>query len=491
VGADDQSIYAWRGAESRNILEFSSHFPGATVIKLEENYRSTDVILSAANAVIAKNPRRHGKTLWTSRAGGAPIEVVACPDEQAEAAFVAEEIDRLSAQAKLSLRDVAVLYRSNTQTAPLEEALRQARIDYRVVGGQAFYDRKEVKDAIAYLKLLVYPHDEIALRRVINYPTRGIGPSTMERLGGVLKRLREQRPDVSLWELLLMLARDTQTDLFAPALPAKKEHKEHPDLNEQEEGMGPRVAAALRRFVETVQRHRGIVGQPPAELYKGLDGYLREMSVHDDLVRSGPSRIQAERRLRHLDDFLHGIERYAERPGFDLHAHLQRLALSAQDDDADDGLRDEVTLSTLHGAKGLEFRAVFLCGFEEELLPHRRSIESRPIDETLAGEEDGFAEGPGTGEAPPGGPAQIEEERRLCYVGITRARERLYLLHSRERKGRLSLRSPSRFLADIPQELLRLRDLELGAAVITDKAAEERFATESLSRLLELTGGQE
>src|SRR5262249_7552713 len=152
VGDDDQSIYAWRGAESKNILEFSAHFPGATVIKLEENYRSTDVILNAANAVIAKNPRRHAKTLWTKKGGGDLIEVLACPDDQAEATFVAEEIDRLAAQKGVKLRDVAILYRSNAQTAPLEEALRQARIDYRVVGGQAFYDRKEVKDAIAYLK---------------------------------------------------------------------------------------------------------------------------------------------------------------------------------------------------------------------------------------------------------------------------------------------------------------------------------------------------
>src|SRR6185295_4068284 len=153
---------------------------------------------------------------------------------------------------------------------------------------------------------------------------------------------------------------------------------------------------------------------PPAGLYKGLESYLREMGVHDDLVRSGPSRIQAERRLRNLDDFLRGIERYAERATFDLHSYLQRMSLSAHDDDADDGLRDEVTLSTLHGSKGLEFRAVFLCGVEEELLPHRRSIEPREIDQTLAADLDG---------SPENRPSDIDEERRLCYVGITRARE--------------------------------------------------------------------
>ncbi len=484
VGDDDQSIYAWRGAESRNILEFASHFPGASVIKLEENYRSTDVILAAANAVIAKNTKRHGKTLWTRKEGGSLIELLACPDDSAEATFVAEEIDRLTAQAGYQLRDIAILYRSNAQTAALEEALRQARIDYHVVGGQAFYDRKEVKDAIAYLKLLCFPHDEIALRRVINYPPRGIGPGALERLSQVLKRARQKRPTLSMWDLICSIASEPQADLFAarPAAPPARANLASSDPC-VEEGLSPRVQAAFAKFVSIVQRHRDIAERPKTELHAGLSQYLREMGMQDDLVRSGPNRIQAERRLRHLDDFLRGIERYAQRvPHFDLHNHLQRLALSAQDDDAEDDLRDEVTLSTLHGAKGLEFRAVFLCGVEEELLPHRRSIDPRPIDETLAGTTDGENDGDPSAQA-----SDIDEERRLCYVGITRAREQLYILYTRERSGRMALRSPSRFLEDIPKELLRVRDLESDLAPAADKAAAARFAEQSLSRLLALT----
>ena len=476
VGDDDQSIYAWRGAESKNILEFAAHFPGAVTIKLEENYRSTDVILNAANAVIEKNVHRHGKTLWTRRSGGEPIEVIACPDEQSEASFIAEEIDRLVAQANYSLRDFAVLYRSNMQTPPIEEALRQARIDYRVVGGQAFYDRREVKDAIAYLKLLVFPHDELALRRVINYPPRGIGPGALERLGSALKRVREKHPSFSMWDLLCLLMQKSQPDLFAPSPVASVEVGK--DAAVSDENIGPRTQSAITQFVDTVQRHRAVVQKPPAALYEGLTAYLREMGVQDDIVRNGASRIQAERRLRNLDDFMRGIERHAARTNFDLHAHLQRMALSAQDDDADDGLRDEVTLSTLHGAKGLEFRTVFFCGFEEELLPHRRSVEPRAIDATLAG---------ATSESE--APAEIDEERRLCYVGITRARERLYLLYTRERTGKLTPRCPSRFLDDVPKELVRMRDLEGGGKPILDKAAEEKFAIESLSKMLNLTGG--
>jgi DNA helicase-2/ATP-dependent DNA helicase PcrA len=444
------------------------------VIKLEENYRSTEVVLKAANEVIAKNPMRHDKTLWTGKRGGDLIECVACPDEHAEAEFIAEEIDRLVAEHKLQLRDMAILYRSNAQVPPIEEALRTARIDYHVVGGQEFYDRKEVKDAIAYLKLLCFPHDEIALRRVINYPARGIGPGALERLGAALRRTRQKHPSASLWDILCAVTIEHKTDLFS-----QRPDPATPEVASQEDALSPRVMAALQRFVDTVQRHRSATGGSPQELYAGLTAYLREMGLQDDILRSGPTRIQAERRLRNLDDFLKGIERQAEKQaerGFDLHAHLKRMALSTQDDDADDALRDEVTLSTLHGSKGLEFRIVFLCGFEEELLPHRRSIEPRAADETLAGASE-------SGDAP----SDIEEERRLCYVGITRARERLYLSFARERKGRMELRSPSRFLDDIPKELLRMRDLEDGPGRKKDPGVENRLAEESLAKLLSLT----
>lgn len=477
VGDDDQSIYAWRGAESRNILDFAQHFPGAKVIKLEENYRSTQIILAAANAVIARNPRRHPKQLFTSKQGGDLIEVVACPDDHAEAQFIAEDIERSVAEDNLSLRDVAVLYRSNALVAPIEEALRRARIAYRVVGGQAFFDRKEIKDATAYCKLLVFPHDEIALRRVLNYPPRGLGPNAVERLTQGHRAARTHDPNASLWDVVLALSAARQADLFG-----------QPTTVASEDGpLSPRSVASLGRFCDVVQAHRAAFakGIPPAQLAAFFDGYLVALGIKDDLIRAGPTRLIAERRLKYLDEFLASIARSAERQGprFDLHEYLQRISLSSRDADAEDGLRDEVTLSTLHGAKGLEFRLVFLAGFEDGILPHRRSLDPRPIDQTVAGQrldEDG----PSDDGAPP---SDVEEERRLCYVGITRARERLVLLHVHERNGRLEVKTPSRFLADIPSHLLRLQDLENPATQKPTKDP-EALALQSLSRMLALAG---
>jgi DNA helicase-2/ATP-dependent DNA helicase PcrA len=487
VGDDDQSIYGWRGAESRNILEFAQQFPGARVIKLEENYRSTGIILRAANAVIAKNTQRHHKTLWTSRGDGDLIEVIVGPDETAEAAFVAEEIDRLLATRRYQLRDMAVLYRATKQSEPIEEAFRAARIDYRVIGGTAFFERKEVKDAIAYLKVLVYPHDELALRRVINYPARGLGPTAMERLTAAHKQAARQRRDTSLWDTLSAIVRSgaakaeakarEQAGLFAPRLgpelvPAPV------DSPEVGEPLSDRARAALTGFVDCIQRHRVLLQQaPPGELHAAAERFLRELGVHDDLTRSGPTALQAERRLRSLNDFLASMQRYAERAGagFDLAGYLNRMSLSSQDDDADDSLRDTVTLSTLHGAKGLEFRVVFFIGVEEELLPHKRSLYPREADQTLA------SSSPGEDPDGSGQPSDIAEERRLCYVGITRARERLYISWVRQRNGRLDLRCPSRFLDDIPKDAYRERDLE-GPPAQNDPDEEARMVREMIER---------
>ena len=494
VGDDDQSIYGWRGAESRNILEFSKNFPGAQVIKLEENYRSTAVVLQAANAVIANNPQRHPKTLWTSQPGGALIDVVACPDEKAEAECITAEIDRLCAEDGYQLRDFAVLYRSNSQTAAVEEALRQARIAYRVVGGQAFFDRREIKDATAYLKLLVFPHDELALRRVINYPPRGLGPKAIERLSHGHRRARARQASLSLWDVLLALSQERTSDLFgelsasakvSTASAARRGATSDDDAEAADDTISPRTLAALGRFVDVVQRYRQDL---PAVLHSGhlhdhFGDYLRDMGMQDELIRSGPTRLVAERRLRNLNEFLQSLSRSAERegPSYDLHAHLQKLSLSSQDADAEDELRDEVTLSTLHGSKGLEFRVVFMCGFEEGLLPHSRSVAPRPQDQTLASQpsEPGGDDG--------GPPSDIDEERRLCYVGITRARERLMLLYCRERNGRMELRSPSRFLSELPKELLIWRDLEVPGSQPTAKN-QEALALDALSKMLALGG---
>ena len=477
VGDDDQSIYGWRGAESRNILEFASQFPGAKVIKLEENYRSTGTILRAANAVIAKNTQRHHKTLWTSRGDGDPIELVVAPDEMAEATFVAERIDHLLASRRYQLRDIAVLYRATKQGEAIEEALRQARIDYHVIGGQAFFERKEVKDAIAYLKVLAYPHDEIALRRVINYPARGLGPAAMERLTAAHRKAQKLRRDTSLWDVLAAIARagaGAQGGLFAA--PAAAPEAPAPDLA-LGEVLSDRACAALTQFVDGVQRYRShILHAAPEKLQAAAERFLRDMGVHDDLTRSGPTALQAERRHRSLSDFLASLQRYAERAGasFDLLGYLNRLALTSQDDDADDSLRDAVTLSTLHGAKGLEFRVVFFVGVEEELLPHKRSLYPREADFTLAA--GGESEGGDGAHA-----ADITEERRLCYVGITRARDQLYMSWARARNGRPELRCASRFLSDLPKDTYHERDLD-GPAVKQDSADEARLIREMIER---------
>ena len=486
VGDDDQSIYGWRGAETKNILEFAQQFPGAKVIKLEENYRSTGTILRAANAVIAKNAQRHTKTLWTSRGDGDPVEVVIAPDEAAEATFVAEEIDRLLATRRYQLRDIAVLYRATKQGEAIEEAFRQARIEYHVIGGTAFFERKEVKDAIAYLKVICYPHDELALRRVVNYPARGLGPAAMERLTAAHKLAVKSRRDSSLWDAMSAIVRSgaakaaasvVQGGLFAPPMQSAPPLALPSDDLELGEVLSDRARAALTAFVDGVQRYRAhIMNAGPGELQVIAERFLRDMGVHDDLTRSGPTALQAERRHRSLSDFLASMQRYADKAGagFDLLGYLNRLTLNSQDDDADDSLRDAVTLSTLHGAKGLEFGVVFFIGVEEELLPHRRTLYPREADFTLAsGAEGDTSDG--------AHPADLGEERRLCYVGITRARERLYISWTRMRNGRPELRYPSRFLEDLPKDTYRERDLE-GPAVKQDPNEEARMVREMIER---------
>jgi len=391
-----------------------------------------------------------------------------------------------------------VLYRSNSQTAAVEEELRQARISYRVVGGQAFFDRREIKDATAYLKLLVFPHDELALRRVINYPPRGLGPKAIERLSAGHRRAQQRKSSLSLWDVLLALSQERTSDLFgqpsASAAVSTRSALGEGGAGDGEDSIGPRTLAALGRFVDSVQRHRkGLLPNLDVDsLYERCNAYLREMGMHDELIRSGPTRLVAERRLRNLDEFLQALGRTAQREGagFDFHAYLQKLSLSSQDADAKDELRDEVTLSTLHGAKGLEFRVVFMCGFEEGLLPHSRSVMPRAMDQTLAAGTPSAPAGASAtdGSADDGGPpSDIDEERRLCYVGITRARERLLLLYCRERSGRMELRSPSRFLSEVPKELLRWRDLEVPASQPEPKN-KESLALDSLAKMLAMSG---
>jgi superfamily I DNA/RNA helicase len=443
VGDDDQSIYAWRGAESGNILDFERHFPGARRITLDENYRSTPPILDAANALIAHNARRHEKRLFTTRASGDKLQLVVAPDAETEARFVAEEVDLLRERRGYKASDCAVLYRSNVQSRPFEEALRAQRINYRMIGGQAFFDRKEVKDAIAYLKAALHPRDEISLRRIINYPARGIGGTTLDRLAE-----RAHQRGMTLWEVL-----------------------RHAALVEE---LTPRAREAVGGFVGLLEQHRPALSAG-RDVGRAARALCNAAGLPDDLRAGSPSPSAAQRRLDNLEGFFNALDgwerRHPDAEGAKLASYLQLLSLSTADDDDGDWAGDQVTLVTLHGAKGLEFPVVFLVGLEEELLPHRRTL---------------YPQGPDVTDASP----DLSEERRLLYVGITRARERLYLTRCRERTGRDPRsrgqpRSPSRFLDEVPAALYDQRDLEAPQAL--DAGDEEKFAREMLAKLRQMT----
>ncbi len=424
VGDDDQSIYGWRGAEAGHILEFEKQFPGARVVKLEENYRSTPAILDAANAVIANNTRRHPKKLWTARRAGERLQLVVAADAEAEARFAAEEIEILCGTRGYRGGDCAILYRSNVQSRALEEALRTQRLNYRVVGGQAFFDRKEVKDAIAYLKLALQPRDEISLRRVINYPARGIGSTTVERLAQFAAL-----QNISLFDAC---TRARTTTLF-DAVPVPE--------GAPVEDLAEKSRAAVTAFCDLIDRGRARLASGKG-LKEAAREFLEEAGLQNDLRGAAGSPIQAQKRLDHLEGFLDSLDRFEQREGRDLAGFLHRLTLQTNDDDdEEERAAEQVTLVTLHGAKGLEFPVVFLVGLEEELIPHRRTL---------------YPNGPDVAEAT----VDLGEERRLMYVGITRARERLYLCRARRRSQRSSGvdRSPSRFLDEIPPELYDTRE---------------------------------
>jgi len=451
VGDDDQSIYAWRGAQVRHIQEFDRKFPGCVEVRLEQNYRSNGNILDAANAVIGKNPARKPKRLWTDRGRGPNIRLVAAPSDEAEAKHVADEIVRVSYEEKIPPREIAVLYRTNAQARPFEEALRLAGIRYRVVGGTSLFDRKEVRDLIAYLRAALNPRDEVALLRIANVPARGIGDQTVTRA----QELARQRK-CTVW------------DVFCGA-PAELGHAQE------------RIAA----FVALLRKH----GESLAR--KGFSQAARELveevRLFEEARRSAQSLPAQARKVEAIQSLLGQLVEYekaeeqkaAERSisgdeeepfAKGLPGYLARLALDSKEADGDRG--DAVTLMTLHGAKGLEWRCVFLCGLEEGLLPH----SGRGFDDS-------------GGEPRADGALNLEEERRLCYVGITRARERLILTRAveRVRRGKALPRTPSRFLEDIPGELVDFIDLS-GPRPEAPKAEQEAKARSFFSSMTDLLG---
>ncbi|HUH03400.1 MAG TPA: UvrD-helicase domain-containing protein [Kofleriaceae bacterium] len=428
VGDDDQSIYSWRGADPTNILRFDQLYPGALVVKLEQNYRSTPTILAAANAVIANNIARHGKTLWSARSDGPRIVHAVAPDVSEEAKFVAREILRVREEAGRKFGDFAVLYRSNIQTRILEEELRTHHVPYAMFGGQQFYERKEVKDLIAYLRLALNSRDEIALRRVINYPARGIGSTTVQRLVS-----RAEATHAPMWGAL------AEVHGMDDVRPATRDAVAS-------------FAALVRDLGETLANGAGVVA--------ATRRLMERIDLIGDLRAASPTATAAQRRIDNVEMLLASLERHeARKPGADsLLEYLRQLSLSVSDEAVDEDARDKVTLTTLHGAKGLEFPVVFFIGLEEELIPHARTLNPNATD--LSDPEHA---------------TDVSEERRLAYVGITRAQDRLYLTRTalRNRHGRLAPRTPSRFLLEIPEDLLEERDIaeELQQPVATDEVA--------------------
>ena len=394
VGDDDQSIYGWRGADLRNILSFEEDFPGARIVKLEQNYRSTRAILEAASSVVSKNVSRHPKTLWTVREGGEPVAVHEAATEEEEAAWVADTIREAAARG-LHLSDVAVLYRMHALSRPFEEAFLRRRIPYVVYGGLRFYDRREVKDALAYLRLVINPDDPVAFHRVVNVPPRGIGRTTVELVEGLARR-----GGIGLGAALERAV---------------------------EEGVLPtRGARAAAGFAALLGGWREAAAT--ASVRELLARILEESGYGDFLQTEGPE--QAEERMENLAELLNAAEAFEAEDEGGLRAFLDRAAL-VTDQDVGPDRADVVTLMTLHSAKGLEYPVVFLTGLEEGVFPHHRSSDS------------------------PGG---LEEERRLCYVGITRAQDRLYLTRARVRRvygAEGYLRPPSRFLEELPEGVYR------------------------------------
>ena len=350
VGDDDQSIYGWRGAEVANILEFEHHFPNPRIIRLEQNYRSTNAILGAANRLISHNPRRRPKRLWSPRQEGDPVRVIAVPDDRTEAGFVTQEVAALCADRHLAYEQVAVIYRMNAQSRLLEENFRRSRIPYRLVGGKSFFERREIRDLTAYMTVLLNPSDDASLLRIINTPPRGIGPTNVE--------------------LALAFSVENHLSLFAALR-----------RPEYLEGCTRKSAEAIRSFVEEIEATRIRVQTPGADCGQILATLLEGCRYLDDLKRSCKTPEESLNREENVKEMLRALGDYQRRSDHGLQGFLDEVSLDRErEEDTQDTTRG-VTLITLHAAKGLEFPHVFLIGAEDGLLPHERSKAEGTVDE--------------------------------------------------------------------------------------------------------------
>jgi ATP-dependent DNA helicase UvrD/PcrA len=413
VGDDDQSIYRFRGADIRNILDFRKDYPDAHVVHLEQNYRSSQAILDAAYSVIRSNPERAEKRLWTERAGGEKVMATQAYNEIEEAEFVADEIERLRRTENRGYSDFAILYRTNAQSRSFEDVLARRRIPYRLVGGIRFWERREVKDLVAYLRFCFNPRDALSFGRIVSVPSRKIGSVTVEALNAAARAGRAQGAllDESDTDILTLLAQPARV----PGVPKT--------------AMAP--LAGFRAQIESVRATMGVLR--PSEL---LDQVIEVMDLRRHYLDGTP---QGEARMENLNELRGLAESFDDRePAQGLEDFLAEVAL-VSDVDAYDENGEGVTLITLHMVKGLEFPVVFMVGMEEGLLPHQRALDER--------EENPSAVGAAT---------EMAEERRLCYVGMTRAKDRLYLscAFRRHLYGRSQPAFPSRFLTEIPQSQL-------------------------------------
>jgi DNA helicase-2/ATP-dependent DNA helicase PcrA len=398
VGDEDQSIYGWRGADIRNILEFEKDFPGAKIIKLEQNYRSTNVILKAASAVIRNNLARKGKTLWTEFAGGEKLRLLLVDSAEAEAVRVADCIE--AGRGETPLREMVILYRTNAQSRAFEEQLRRRNLPYQIVGGISFYQRKEIKDLMAYLKLIVNSRDDVSFERVINYPRRGIGEKTIADIATIAHRERLSSYDVA------------------------KAADSYPELAGR--------AARIRSFAELIEKYRGLKDSKPVDLL--TQDLVDDLALIEDLRKE--DAIIGQTKIENVESFIEGAAAFVRGNGeVLLENYLDTVSLFT-DVDAYSEIEDKVALMTIHTAKGLEYMTVFLVGLEEGLFPLGRTIDQ---------------------------PMQLEEERRLFYVGATRAKRHVVLSSAttRYRFGEV-MSVPSRFIKEIPEELIEPLDYRTG-----------------------------
>ena len=427
VGDDDQSIYGWRGAEIANILEFEAHFADPKIVKLEQNYRSSNAILGLANSIIRHNPRRRPKALWSEKGVGQNVKIVAVPNDREEANYVVSELQKQQLEVAGSWKRFAIIFRMNAQSRLFEEQLRRLQIPYRIIGGRSFFERREVKDLLAYLAGLANPNDDLNLLRIINTPARGIGATTID--------------------LAVAESNQAKTSIFATL-----------QSSGFQELLSAKTGTAVRAFIELIDRYETQIHQPLVELASIAAALLEEIRYPEELRRSCKTPEEALNREENVRELVRTLADYQRRSTEGLSGFLAEVALDQEREEETDTDKDGVTLITFHAAKGLEFPHVFLIGLEEGILPHDRS--------KLEG--------------------NLDEERRLFYVGITRAMQTLTITHcaNRNKYGGSIPCHPSSFLKDLDPQYVEVVNYHQ----LANQPASEGTARSHFAKMRELLG---